>query len=501
MNLKVIAIKLGVVCGVVYFATSFALGNSSQAAYDAYIKQFSVLTKLSFENESYTSGIFTSEATTDVQVEALIPDPALRETLPKTITLTHHINHGPIVFPSWAPTTAGTLITTTIVFPDEYKDTVKTVFGKNPPIQVLTTIAFNGAVRVDVVIAEGKYANDMVNSRWSRTRFRAEIGNDYENVSYSFSAPGFLAMGNGGIGAIKVSLEAMKAAGHAIKDTSGLWIGDSTAGFKNLDLEMKNPRGTTRVNAKRAQVASNEVRNNSSLDSSYTFKLYNVNYNGENIGPIEFELQVRNLDISALVEMQKVVGGDFGASFPVAGPEMVSGVQSGLLSVLPKLLGGSPEIEVKRLSFRTSDGESSFKGLVVFLGDPAFNLSEMGADGILSRLRFEADLSVPVRLVQRLATALLSQRKMSEGVRLGEAKRLAAAEAVGVINGIRNGEHVVTENNRFRTSLRYIDGNLTANGNELDATAIGLGGRREETADVSYQNGFMPDERVRGSNN
>lgn len=490
MNLKSIALTSCLACGATYIATSFVVGNKSEAAYDAYIKQFSEQTKLSFENETYTSGILSSDATTDIQIEALLPNSELRDALPKTITLKHHISHGPIVVPSFAPTFAVALITTTIEIPAEFKKNAKEIFGKNPPLKFLTTIAFNGAVHIEAIYAEGKYINEIVNSRWSKTRIIADIDSDYQNVDYSFSAPGFLALANGALGAFKVSFEAMKVSGHAVKDSSGLWLGESTTGLKNLDFEMKNPGGTTRVNAKRAVVTTSDERKDGSLDSSHTFKLENLNLSGENIGQIEYEVQVRNLDIAALAELQNIYSG-FGWSAPVAESELIGRLQSSLLGVLPKLLARSPVIEVKRLSFRTTDGESSFKGSVMYNGEPPVDISDLGIEEVMSRTRMEADLNVPIRFVQRAVTALLSQRKMSEGVRQSKAKRVAAAEAVDVIKAIRNGEYVVTEDNRFKSSLRFIDGKFTANGNPLDSSVVGFTQQPADIEYANYQNGVV----------
>lgn len=110
---------------------------------------------------------------------------------------------------------------------------------------------------------------------------------------------------------------------------------------------------------------------NDTINYSMAMRIERVMADGTPYGPGNYELEIRKIDAASLARLQQVAQ-EVQTQFPQYSAEQISEMMlAKYMEILTDLMKKSPEIEITRISFETSDGAFTGKAKIVFDGTNA----------------------------------------------------------------------------------------------------------------------------------
>jgi len=375
---------------IVVVAAPIATGIMAEKQYHLMIRTNPLQPTLNLESKSFERGLFSSRASTFVEVK----DPALREALAdklgkdengKTGILIHHdLKHGPLTF------TAGQGISFAIA---KATHQIEHHGEQNPGnmklFQLDTRLHFDGSQSLLINSSEISTKNDKAATTLMPLSASFVTDRNYRTMKGSGDWRGMTSESSRGG---KLSLSDMQFELDA-KKSGGMWLG--SIAFTQGSILFESSEKSLKMDGLKVQSRSSE-HDDRLIDSTTELSLQQINATGKTFGPGELSIAVNNIPATALERLNAIQQRAMNAppsdkTFAL----QAAGIEAA--GLLPELLSHGIVIDIERLRFNTPDGEvDGHFNLSLAKSNPASLLNIPYLKSIMS---LNAGFSLPVALV------------------------------------------------------------------------------------------------------
>jgi len=376
---KKIVIIVVVVLLTAVAALPYWFGMQAESAYEALVKEMTENGDLTVTNNNFQRGWLDSTADTTFTVTGT----------PVTITVLHRIGHGPLPLGDdfqIQPVLARIKSDMSVNLPGG--------LVKLPPITAMTDVYLAGNSQSKLSMAPVKQSKpDGSSFEWKGLSGTIETSADYKTSKGEITAPLLQFSGASGSMAInraKITLDQQKSASGFATGAIGLVIDK---------LSMDGIGGKNSIDG--LNLTSNTQETGGNLNSNFTLQFREASTGDSRQGPGQINIQIRKLDVATLVKFRKDMRELRKQKIPAEQMNMTALGKT--LDLLGQLAKKSPELEITKLTFKTTDGEVSGKAKFVLDG------SQLDVSGnpmlMLRALSGEGELSLPDSLVRMLASS------------------------------------------------------------------------------------------------
>lgn len=370
-----------VVLGVLGAAAAglpFWFGMQAEEAYKAMLDEMTKSGDIAVTNNNFQRGWLDSTIDTTFTVSGT----------PVTISALHRVSHGPLPIDDnfeFQPLLAKVKSDISIGLPAGT--------AKLPPLtaQTVVYLAGNSHSKLGMTPSASK-AGETPGYDWKGLSGSIDTSADFKTSKGEVIAPLLKLAGKDGG---NMEMSKFKLNWDQQKGTSGFDLGTVTATIDKIAAD--SPTGKTDINGLSLTAKTDET--GGSLNSSLSIQFRDIEAAGSKQGAGQVNLQVRKLDIPTLVKYR----GEIQALRKQKIPQEQLGMMTlgKTLELLGALAKKSPELEITKLSFKSSEGEISGKARFVLDG------SQLDVSGnpmlMLRALSGEGEVSLPESLVRLLA--------------------------------------------------------------------------------------------------
>lgn len=474
-KLCAVVVSLIAVLGLAFAGTAYWLGMKTEKQFRAAIDAFPPSPLIKLTMPLYQRGLFSAQAVTALEISG--PPHQAAGGAPQSLrfTITHDIRHGPLPLgrpeassAGWQPLLA--LIRSRLTL-------VPVGLEKTPPwadlqdqlvVTADTAIDLAGAGTTDArmpafektVEQEGRERRK-ITVRWQGFTSRSAVSPDLKSIKASLAVPGLTLQGERG----QLVLGAIRAEIQAAPGKTGITLGEVKSSLERL--EVSEQAAGQALLLEQLTFASVTSEQGETIHVRQTAGFHRLAIGPDSYGPFGLNLELRNLDAAAFLELQKAIQAVQQQALAGKNGPPPAAMQD-LARLAPQFLKRSPEIELKELSLQTRDGEARGRLLIALRNvDPASGNNPLA---LLAALHVEADGRVAEHLLaktmKRLAKEGLarSHRDQQGGISDRELDRRATAESRGQLEALTRRNYLRREQDHFLVSIRYGSGSLTVNG-------------------------------------
>lgn len=355
---------------------------------------------------------------------------------PLKVRLVSHVHNGP--FPQGRAFGAAT-VQTDVLFEPEVQQALDRAFG-GQKINLLTRVQFGGASTTTFGVPAGRYEDAEEGGRLNWQALSGTVQTRGEQVSVRGDWPGLTLTGEDGgmqLGRLSWTSEGQQA-------PDGL--GDNRSEVTLDRLAVTTVQGSE-VRLENLRVSGQTVVTGGRVSTRVQYAAGQLNLDGETLSDLRLELQLKDLDRSALAELGQVSRG-LSRQTGTPTPEELERLRA----LLVRLLAGGPELVLDRLSVGQGKDEVRMTGRVYLASKP-------GTD-------WNALLEQPAALMSVLR-ADVQARGQEEAVRT--LLRTAAPEqAEGLLAAGEQNRLFTREGEQLRMTLLLDDQGMSLNGQRLD---------------------------------
>ncbi len=372
----IILAVLGVLAAVVA-GLPFWFGMLAEEAYNAMLAEMTKNGDVTVTNNNYQRGWLDSTIDTTFTVAGT----------PVTVTVLHRVSHGPLPIDDefeFQPLLARVKSDASIGLPAG--------MAKLPPLKIKTVVYLAGNSRATLSMDPSKTALPEDGSvEWKGLTGTIDTTADYKSSKWDVSAPLLSMTSKTGT----LSFNRMKLTADQTKSPSGFDVGTVTLTVDKIAGD--GATGKAVLDGFSLSTKTDEAAG--ALNTGFTLQFREAEAAGSKQGAGQISVQIRKLDVPTLVKYR----GEFQAlrkqKIP---PEQANMMMLGkTLELLGALAKKSPELEISKLTFKSSEGEISGKAKFVLDG------SQLDVSGnpmlMLRALSGEGEVSLPESLVRLLA--------------------------------------------------------------------------------------------------
>lgn len=430
-------------------ATGYIVGNNIEAGFATAANEWSK-PPLLVQVQDYQKGIFSSTAqtlwTVDTGEEKL------------QFTAQHAINHGPLPIAHLAE-----IVSTFAISPDAppewvvaFKDKAPLVWkskvgwSKNTQNEV-TSPAFNGEFGGDK-LAFGGFKSDF------------EMSSDFSRIKGDASMPSLLLQSTPGeedegqasemlMSGNTMRFDMHQPTGHEFMVGSIEWA------LASLKITPKS--GEDPAELKDLKLVGDTQLAGESVNSSINGTVKSFVQKDHKIDDMVLDMTLNNLDAGWLNQFTK-------ESQKIQGDPQA--MQMLLLQGMQQLLARKPELEFKRISWRTAEGTAEMAASLAYQGDASKQINPM------MDLKAQLSLDMPKPVLQSLYASKVRETYLleNEGSDIDE-KQLASTVQEDVnarLSGLVQAGLLVENGDRMSSKLQWEQGQLQANGKPLDQNGM-----------------------------
>jgi uncharacterized protein YdgA (DUF945 family) len=267
-----------------------------------------------------------------------------------------------------------------------------------PPVAAETVVTTDGSLESTFRLASSKElapGHGLVD--WAAASGRLRASADLKSYQVEATLPSLRISGNPPMpGPIEITN--LRLSSQMAEGAQGVSFGTTSAELARLTLGAQasvaglSIRATSRPAGAQLQVITD-------------YRIREVQAAGQKIGPGQLTLEARKLDIASLSRFSEEVKEIYGRNLPEQQASLM--VVGKLLALVTALAEKSPELEITRLSLKTTNGEITGRANVVLDG----SRSDVRTNPmrLLTALRGEAEVIVPAALLRPLVAPLVEQ--------------------------------------------------------------------------------------------
>jgi uncharacterized protein YdgA (DUF945 family) len=463
---------------------SYWFGLQTEREYRNFMQQASDWKDFKLTSTEYRRGIFTSQATATLEL-IQAPSPPNQdlqreqEKTPFRLLLAHQITHGPV--PLGRLPQAGSIlhpalavVETKMSLDPQMKELLKDIKlpeGAPPSMDVSTILHWGGKGDTHVLVHsfQGELGDDpKVAIDFAGLKGQFQFTPGFKQVDGTFSTERF----SGSIARKSVlQMKGMRCSFHQTEGTHGIYLGDVAYDVDLVELKNQDAaRADADFSIQGIKVKAVAQESDHDLSSSGTISVDRLVLKEGAFKSAVFELELRKLDARVLSEFQDTVQK---LQRDSAGTEALPDqTLAALLTILPKLLKSSPEVEIKQLGFESEDGDVRANALLKVDG------RKIQGSLNLPALLDAAELDLAVSAAEGTLVRLLKsfEQRSESGADGGTGEDRSArtkrdkeieAEIRAQLGALAAQNLLVLEKGVYRMSARYAKGQVTLNGRPI----------------------------------
>jgi len=372
----ILLVVLGVLAAALA-ALPYWFGMQAEAAYEAMLAEMTKNGDLTVTSKNIQRGWLDTTIDTTFNVTGA----------PVTVTALHRVSHGPIPIDDefeFQPLLARVKSDISIGLPAG--------MAKLPPLKMNTVVYLAGNSHAKLNMDPAKSALPENGSvEWKGLTGTLDTTADFKSSKLDVSAPLLAIAGKNG----EMNFARLKLSADQTKSPSGFDVGTANLSVDKINAD--GPTGKTTIDGFSLGNKTDETGGN--LNTAFTIQFREAEAAGSKQGAGQINLQIRKLDVATLVKYRGELQALRKQKIPQEQATMM--MLGKTLELLGALAKKSPELEITKLSFKSSEGEISGKAKFVLDG------SQLDVSGnpmlMLRALSGEGELSLPESLVRLLA--------------------------------------------------------------------------------------------------
>jgi len=376
---------------IIVVGAPFATGMMAEKQYHSTIQVNPFKPALQLESRNFERGLFSSRATTFIE----ITDPAVREALADELgrdengrvglLIHHHLDHGPIIFGDGQGIDFAIANATHQI---EHNGSGQKS-GEMDLFQLDTRLHFDGSQSLLINSTEISTKSEKAITTLMPLSASFVTDKNYRTMKGSGDWKGMVSKNNRGetlsLSDTRFELDAEKS--------GEMWLGNIslTQNFIALD----SPKRSLQVDGLTLESRSSE-HDDRLIDSTTQMSLQQVKATGKSFGPGELSIAINNIPATALERLNAIQQRAMNASSSDQSFALqAAGIEA--LGVLPELLSHGIVINMEKLYFNTPDGEIVGRfNLRLPKSNPA---SLLNIPYLKSIMELDAGFSLPVALI------------------------------------------------------------------------------------------------------
>ncbi len=475
MKKRIIVIGLVLLSVVGWAGATYVVGGQVEDRYLSLLEQYKQYGPITLSNQGYQRGFLSSTAQTILKMEMPKVAAGGQDSGVETLQLVfeNSFYHGPLPFNSGflSPALAKGETRLVSVSPsDEDFEKLLIAIPELADSVASFSVAFDGTMNSQVRIPAFEHQLDDAQIDWAGFQAVAEFGPGNKTLVGSFEMPQM----NLHMAAGEISWSGLNGQFDLTETLPLLYVGTSAMVFGAMDINLTDAKSGQQKNV---QMKGFEVTADSNFDGklagyNQTMTFAGITVDGETFGPGVCEVEVSNIDGEMLSSFQGQVQDLYRNGTSSSPDEVFAQILPLYTQMFEKLIEGTPEVNIKKLSFSTPMGDVDGKMLVKFAGHPGLVMDNPA--GLLEYLEANADLTVDEDLVSDVMSASLIAklkvaRKQGQIPQYSdeELAELAERQLGSQIEGLLAQNFIVREGENLKSSARFNRGEFVLNGNPL----------------------------------
>jgi uncharacterized protein YdgA (DUF945 family) len=431
----------------------------------------------SISTATYNRGIFKSHAVTVIEFN--LPRQNNKQNsapMPTSfrLNLSHNIWHGPLPFEKLPD---GTFHLTPILAFIETTMTVPTNTLPNIPeltdivkrfsLTDYTTIYLNGSgTSSSKMTAWEKHIGKdtgQIKIKWQGLTSHSRFTADLKGIHGTTTLPGLAITSDNGMFvfknlAVKMDTDSGK---------SGFSVGDAKVSLAQISFADESKKNTTNFEMDGLAITGNTKENGNTLNHTQTARINHILLNNMRHGPFLYELEIRNLDTASLLKLQQKIElmqlqvmNNPGQG---ADPQLLAEISQ----LIPDLVKKGLELELKKLSIDTRDGNFTARFKISFASEAAAGITNPIM--LLSALKIDADASASEYLLTKTMKGITKGEIRKKNAAAGkivnnfELDRMASRECRAQLAALQTRGLISRNQDRFKATISYRDGTFKIN--------------------------------------
>ncbi len=346
------------------------------------------------------------------------------------------------------------------------------IIASLPPIDFKTTLSLSGhGTTIISVPSIDRKLEDGKTLKWSGLSGAVNFTPDLKEVSYDINSS-----------KIEIEDDTFRLSINNINLSSNLsypasnytnHLGDVEVRIEEFSSEGKDNGELNKVTLSNLQFTGSTNQNGNLLNHTHSLGFETLVVGRNSYGPGIYELELRNINKDAIEEIQKELNEDQNTQESATTKEEL---WARIMKVLPRLLEGSPEIELTKLSIKTGEGEILGHALISLKGDP-----ELAANPLLLLAAVSAELKLSVSKpllgnllkdykIEEITDEIKSQNEAPPSDK--KLQNLGKTRAQSEIKQMLDQNILVLKNGNYKIEASYRLGEIILNGKPLDLSSL-----------------------------
>jgi uncharacterized protein YdgA (DUF945 family) len=346
------------------------------------------------------------------------------------------------------------------------------IIASLPPIDFKTTLSLSGhGTTIISVPSIDRKLEDGKTLKWSGLSGAVNFTPDLKEVSYDINSSKIEIEDD----TFRLSINNINLSSNLSYPASNYTnpLGDVEVRIEEFSSEGKDNGELNKVTLSNLQFTGSTNQNGNLLNHTHSLGFETLVVGRNSYGPGIYELELRNINKDAIEEIQKELNEDQNTQESATTKEEL---WARIMKVLPRLLEGSPEIELTKLSIKTGEGEILGHALISLKGDP-----ELAANPLLllAAVSAELKLSVSKPLLENLLKDYKIEEITDEIKSQNEAppsdkklQNLGKTRAQSEIKQMLDQNILVLKNGNYKIEASYRLGEIILNGKPLDLSSL-----------------------------
>ena len=472
------------ICAAAWAGSTWYIGGQAESEYRGFIEKYARLGPITLKSRNYQRGFLS--ATTETVVEMTVPKMPTAQPEFETLQVVfgHDIYHGPLPVgsPQGSVRPALALIDTRIVSMSGAEISLDEILREVPELQnafAHSRIGFDGSSHGTMAVPAFSRQQDDGTVNFGGLTAITDYAPGPGTLAGRIDMPNLEARFSNG----SMTWRGIAYDFDLVEALPMLYVGTANMTFGGMEIEFldkKNEKMATTL-FEEMRVTSQTSYDGSMVHGSQSMVFDGITVNGKTYGPMELDLDLKNLDARALSDYQQELMTLYGEMDP-ADPDALLARMVPIYSDLAlRLVAGSPEFNIRRLSVKTPMGEAD--GTV----NLSYNHPQQQAPTDISELplfipffKADADLSVDQRLVKSIMkNSVKSQIRASmEAARQNgnqQVPEMSDLELEALVNQqlemqlqmfVSQG-FIKREGTKLKSRLVFADGQLQVNGQPM----------------------------------
>ncbi len=457
--MKKVIIAAFIVLAGIYAGSAYMLGGQVEDRYFEALKDYERFGVLSFSNQKYERGFFSSSARTLVTV--VIPessDDGAAEARNASFVVQHVFRHGPLPDMSrgfsFRP---GLAAVESTVDTSGAQGALFTEIPELAQSSSVMRIGFGGDVDGEFKVPAFDKQIDGESVIWGGLVARGTYVPGSGSFRGDMTMPSLSLTSSDGT----LRMDGFSSTFDLVEALPMVFVGQVDAGMSSMNMTRAD--GDV-VSVGDLRFTSNSSCNGTLVDYAQSVNIGRIVMGGITHGPVVCDMETRNLDAAALSEFQ-IRFQQLYRSMPAADVDMLAEQIADLYGKLfTKLMAGSPEFRISRLQVITSMGELT--GALSIRLDAPGEAAALNPLLLLQHVNASVELAVHEALVKGLMVMSITQQQAADA-NAQDVEAVAQQAYAQQVETLLERNLIVRDGETIKSEASFAQGKLMVNGQEM----------------------------------